>query len=123
MQIRKFTVPFAEILPKDASELEFGPGDYLVVRPIFSRPAADIRGLASRLSELDDKVADADADALSLELLETCVLEWHLEGEEGPIPMPRTAAALNALPATLRGALLPFLTTYRGKGPNPTTAG
>ena len=53
--------------------------------------------------------------------MEQCVLEWHLDGPDGAIPVPKTAAALNALPAVLRGSLFPFLTSYRGKGPNPTT--
>jgi len=119
MEIRHFTVPFGRIL-EDSPELNFGPDDYCVIRPIFSRPATDIRSLAGRIGEVTDETDDSVVDRLIIDLLDQCILTWSLTGPDGPIAKPATPDALNALPGVLRGALFSFLTSYRGEGPNPT---
>lgn len=123
MQLKTFTVPFSEIVPADALELAFDESDFVVIRPIYGQPVADIRGLQERLTKLTAESTDDEADQLILDLLKTAIVGWNLAGPTGPIPMPTSSAELNALPSALRGALFPFLTSYRGKGPNPTTAG
>ena len=120
MQIKTFTVPFSEIVPAEAFELEFSESDQIVVRPIFGQAVSEIRDLQERLAKVTEATSEADADALVLELIERSVVRWHLDGPDGPIDKPTTAAALNALPGALRGALFPFLITFRGRGPNPT---
>jgi len=120
MEIRNFTVPFGKIVG-DTPELSFGPDDYCVVRPLFSRPASDVRALGSRVGAMDDSTEDEAVDQLILDLIDQCVIEWHLNGPAGPIAKPKTSKALNALPGVLRGALFTFLTSFRGEGANPTT--
>lgn len=136
MKLRTFTVPFATVAP-DATELEFGPNDVLTVRPLFSLPQGEIAALAERIRrieadaekaiELDegDPVrvkAEAASDLLVLDLIRTAVVSWSLTGpDDKPIDVPKTPADLDALPGGLAGRLYPFLSTYRGDGPNPTT--
>ena len=121
MQLRTFNVPFARILPPEAgAEISFSADDYLVVRPLFTLPTSDVRLLSTRLETLTPESPEADADTVVLDLLRSCVVEWHLSGETGSIPMPRTVVEFNALPAVLRGAFFGFLTAFRGDGPNPT---
>ena len=135
MRIRTFTVPFAKVAP-DATEIEFGPDDYLVVRPLFGLPREQQAAIWKRISEVET-LAEAAKDAppddgdrlateekgelLILDMLRTACTEWHLEGPDGPIPIPGTPEALNALPGGLAAGLYPFLTRYRGEDPNPTT--
>lgn len=128
MQIRTFTVPFAKVVGDEATELDFGPDDYLVVRPIFGLSKTDLESWQKRFAELQTAVdktptkAQATADQLALDLLNTFVLQWHLDGPDGPIAKPGTIAALNALPGALAGSLLAFLAGFRGEGANPTTS-
>ena len=136
MRIRTFRVPFARLVGEDATELEFGPEDYLVVRPIFGLPAAQVAELSNRMTSLgvDDKdgltddekaaraTADAqEADALLLDLMGSAIVEWHLTGPEGEdIPRPQTGDEVRKLPAGLAGAFFSFIATYRGDVENPT---
>jgi len=127
MRVRTFTVPFAKIVGEDAHELDFGPEDRLVVRPLFGLSKADIEAWAARIAEVEkagtDKAIGAEemADRLIIDLLSAAVIEWHLEGPEGPIGKPGTPEALNALPGAIAGSLYRFLTSYRGEAPgNPT---
>lgn len=124
MQIRSFRVPFDRVMAtSDApQELDFGPGDYLVVRPLFSQPTSIVREIRDRVAAITTDSADADADALTLTLLGRCVAEWHLDGPDGPIALPASVEALNELPSSLRGGLFGFLIGYRGDGPDPTPA-
>lgn len=128
MRVRTFTVPFAKIVGEDAHELEFGPDDYLVIRPLFGLSKTEIEAWAERIGEVEklgtDPEAIAAADQLILDLLGAAVLTWHLDGPDGPIEKPGTPEALNALPGALAGSLYRFLTTYRGEATaNPTTRG
>jgi hypothetical protein len=123
MKLRTFTVPFAEIVAADALELEFSDSDYLVIRPVFGQPVGLIRPLQDRLRGLSETASEDDADLLALEFLERAVVEWHLEGPDGPIARPRTVTELDALPGAIRGALLSFLMSFRGRSPDPTSAG
>ena len=127
MRVRTFTVPFAEIVGEDAHELDFGPEDRVVVRPLFGLSKAAIEAWAARIAEVEkagtDKTEGAEemADRLIIDLLSEGVIEWHLEGPEGPIGKPGTPEALNALPGAIAGSLYRFLTSYRGEAPgNPT---
>ena len=147
MRVRTFTVPFAKIVGEDAHELDFGPEDRVVVRPLFGLSKAAIEAWAARIaevekagtraaalkasedSEVDDEtslvkaVKDAEemADRLIIDLLSEGVIEWHLEGPDGPIGKPGTPEALNALPAAIARSIFNFLTSYRGEAPgNPT---
>ena len=120
MRAKTFTVPFAKVVGDEATELEFGPDDYLVVRPIFSMPAADLRGWIERINDLDPESDASVGDQLVLDLMAETVLEWPLAGPDGEIPQPRTAAALLALPGAVAGSLFGFLSSYRGEGTNPT---
>ena len=134
MRVRTFTVPFAKVAA-EATELEFGPDDYLVVRPLFGLPREEQAAYAERIRAVEDaaeaakdlprsdktrKAAEDAADALIVDIIRTGCLEWHLDGPDGPIEMPGTPQALNALPGGLAAALYPFLTRYRGEDPNPT---
>lgn len=123
MQIRSFAVPFARVVEgTDSHELAFDEGDYLVVRPIFALPSRAIRDVRDRIAAMTETSTDAEADALTLDLIAHTVAEWHLAGPDGPIAKPATAADLNELPGVLRGALFGFLSSYRGEGPDPTPA-
>ena len=121
MRAKTFTVPFAEIVGDEAAELEFGPDDYLVVRPIFGMSAENLRGWIKRITSVDPDAPDDVGDQIVLDLLEATCQEWHLDGPDGPIPQPKTPKALLALPGALHGSLFRFLTSYRGGWPNPTT--
>ena len=139
MKARTFTVPFEKVVGDDATELEFGPDDYLVVRPIFSMSALDIRSTQTRIEAFEAKPAEAqkitdpkkrqaemdklntEAGELILSLMDLAVIDWKLEAESGPIDRPRTVEALDNLPGAIRGSLYSFLCNYRGEDPNPTT--
>jgi hypothetical protein len=152
MRVRTFTVPFSTVVGDDATELEFGPDDRLVVRPLFGLSASEAQEWAIRIVAVEDEgvatlrqedetaeayrarskseaykkklaAAEAEADKLILDLIAATVTEWHLAGPSGDIPMPRTPADLDALPAGLRVSLYPFLKEFRGKDANPTTNG
>ena len=135
MRIRTFTVPFAKVAP-DATEIEFGPDDYLVVRPLFGLPREQQAAFGDRIRRVTQMAeqaenlprsdpqrleAETEADLLILDVIRVGCIEWHLEGPDGPIPIPGTPEALNALPGGLAAGLYPFLTRYRGEDPNPTT--
>ena len=121
MRIRSFTVPFSRVLPEDAHELEFGPDDYMVVRPIFGLSAESLTELLERMNKA---ATEEDGDALYADVVAQTVLEWHLSDENGvAIPKPATRQDAKALPGALAGALYEFLTSYRGDGANPTTRG
>ena len=124
MRIRTFRVPFAKLVGEDATELEFGPEDFLVVRPIFGLPASQVAELSKRMTALGvDEVADeAKADVLLLDLMDSAIVEWHLTGPDGEdIPRPKTGEAVRELPAGLAGAFFAFIATFRGDAANPTT--
>lgn len=130
MRVRTFVVPFAKIVGDDAHELEFGPDDHVVVRPLFGLSKAEIETWRDRIAEVEKlgtakaPSAEAAADQLILDLLASSVIEWQLDGPDGPIPKPTTPAALNALPGAITGSVYRFLTTYRGEAAtNPTTRG
>ena len=138
MKARTFTVPFAKVVGDEATELEFGPDDYMVVRPIFSMSALDIRVTQNRIESFEAKPAEAlkiadprkraaemdrlntEAGELILSLMDLAVIDWRLESEAGPIERPRTVEALDSLPGAIRGGLYSFLCNYRGEEPNPT---
>ena len=120
MRIRTFRVPFARLVGEDATELEFGPEDYLVVRPIFGLPAEQVAGLSNRMTSLTEG-DEAAADVLLLDLMGSAIVEWHLTGPEGEdIPRPQTGDEVRKLPAGLAGAFFSFIATYRGDVENPT---
>ena len=120
MRIRSFTVPFSRVLPEDAHELEFGPDDYMVVRPIFGLSAEALTELLERMNKAE---TEADGDALYADVVAQTVLEWKLDWDGKAIPLPATRKDAKALPGALAGALYEFLTSYRGDGENPTTRG
>lgn len=134
MRVRTFTVPFAKVA-SEATELEFGSDDYLVVRPLFGLPREEAAAIGDRIKQVEDlaegaqglpttdpvrQKADEASDELILDVIRTACVEWHLEGPDGPIEIPGTRKALNSLPGGLAAALYPFLTRYRGEDPNPT---
>lgn len=121
MQIKTFRIPFEEIVGPEATELAFGPRDYLVIRSLFALPVAQVRDFADRIGKVGEATTPEEADALVLDLLGLCVVEWHLDGPDGSIPMPATGEDLDALPGAVRSALFPFLAGFRGK-PDPTPA-
>lgn len=121
MRAKTFTVPFSKIVGEEATELEFGPDDYLVVRPIFSMSAEVLRGWIARINEIEPDAPQEVGDQIILDLLDVTCEKWSLTGSDGPIPQPKTQEALLALPGAIAGSLFGFLTTYRGEGPNPTT--
>ena len=120
MRAKTFTVPFARVVGDDATELEFGPDDYLVVRPIFAMSAEVLRGWVKRITDIESDAPEAVADQLILDLLDATCQEWHLTGPDGAILQPKTRAALLALPGAITGSLFGFLASYRGDGANPT---
>jgi hypothetical protein len=117
-------IPFHRAIP-DALELEFGPNDFLRVRPLRSFPKHITRDFFDRLKDVDETSEEGQefAQQLVIDLLDLVVLEWSLEGPEGQIPMPRTPEALLALPDALSSGLFKFLIYYRGlnDAENPTT--
>ena len=129
MRVRTFTVPFAKIVGEDAHELDFGPEDRVVVRPLFGLSKTEIEAWQTRIAEVDELVkneapgAAEVADRLIIDFIAASVIEWHLDGPDGPIEMPGTPEALNALPGAIAGSLFRFLSNYRGEGGNPTTRG
>ena len=129
MRVRTFVVPFSKIVGEDAHELDFGPDDDVIVRPLFGLSKAEIEEWGARITDVqklgEEKAdtAEAAADQLILDLLAASVTEWVLDGPEGAIAKPTTPAALNALPGAIAGSLFRFLTTYRGEAANPTTGG
>jgi hypothetical protein len=121
MRVRTFRVPFGRIAP-EAHELEWGPEDYVVIRPLLSKSPGELAAMHGRLDEAS-KGAEGQREKLLLEVLRDAVIEWSLTGEDGkPIPMPTKWAEVDSLPSGLAGALFEFLFTYRGEGPDPTTA-
>lgn len=135
MKIRTFRVPFAEIAA-EATELEFGPDDYLVVRPLFALPREESAALAERIRAVESQAEDAKdlprtdkrrlaaetaADLLVVDVIAQACVEWHLAGPDSDIPIPGTPQALGNLPSGLASAIYPFLMRYRGAAPNPTT--
>ena len=124
MRARTFRVPFSRVAP-DATELEWGPDDYLVIRPLLAKSPGELAGIRTRLSETAGvKAKEAERQALLLDVLADVVVEWSLRGPEGEtITMPTTWAEVDALPTGLGGALFDFIWTYRGEGPDPTPAG
>ena len=121
MRIRTFRVPFSRIV-SDAPELEFGPEDYVVLRPVFGQPADVLTEFLERLNGLRSEGDRSDGDRFALDLYERTIVDWHLADEAGePIPQPRTAPELYRLPAQVSGGLTTFLMGFRGEGPDPTT--
>jgi hypothetical protein len=128
MRVRTFVVPFDKIVGEDAHELDFGPDDHVVVRPLFGLSKAEIEAWATRIADVeelgkgeDKPAAEAAADQLVLDLLNAAILEWNLDGPDGAIPKPTTPEGLNDLPGAIAGSLYRFLTTYRGEAAgNPT---
>ena len=123
MRVRTTRVSFAEVVGPEATEVEFDPAtDYLVLRSLYAYPTGQIRDFVGRLGTLTTESTEQEAADLTIELLGRTVAEWHLLGEDGkPIPQPATRADLEALPGAVRGALFPFLATFRGR-PDPTPA-
>lgn len=136
MKLRTFTVPFARVVGDEATELEFGPDDFIIVRPLFGLPRDEITAWSRRIESVekaakeavdlppDDpvrKAAEALSDTLILDVIRGAVQTWSLTGPDGtPIEMPKSPSDLEALPGGLAAALYPFLSTYRGEA-NPTT--
>ena len=121
MRVRSFRVPFSRVVPDDAHELEFGPDDYLVIRPLFGMPAARLQEYVVRIGELGEGTDQALIDRLVLDMLTEACQEWSLTGEDGQaISKPVTGEELRALPGALAGNLFAFLSTYRGDAVNPT---
>ena len=131
MRVRTFVVPFSKIVGEDAHELDFGPDDHVIVRPLFGLSKAELEEWGERIKVVetlgnaeDKKAAEAAADQLILDLLAVAVTEWVLEGPDGAIAKPTTPEAFKALPGAITGSLYRFLTTYRGEAAtNPTTRG
>jgi hypothetical protein len=137
VKARSFKVPFSKVVGDDATEVEYGPDDCMVVRPLFGLPSgraqewarriAGVRRDAREAAASDDEAAKEAAgdavDQLVLDLVAEQVDDWRLVGPDGPLLKPATPADLGALPFALRGALFGFFENYRGDGPNPTTGG
>lgn len=121
MRARTFRVPFSRVAP-DAVELEWGPDDYVVVRPLATKSPGELAAIHARLGETADK-PEEERQAFLLDVLREVVIEWHLSTDDGLVPMPVTWADIDALPSGLGAALFDFMWTYRGDGPDPTTAG
>jgi len=122
VRARTFRVPFAKVAP-EALELEWGPDDYLVIRPLLAKSPGELAGIRTRMSETAEG-NEADRQALLLDVLSDVIVEWSLRGPDGEtIPLPTTWAEVDALPSGLGSALFDFIWTYRGDGPDPTPAG
>ena len=127
MRARTFRVPFSRVAP-EAVELEWGPDDYVVIRPLLTRSAADAFALQAKFDKVSGMTGQKGEDArraLILEVIDELVVEWSLtDGEGRTIPKPATAEAFLALPSGLAGALFGFLMSFRGdEDGHPTTAG
>ena len=122
MRVRTFRVGFEQVAP-DATELEFGPDDYLVVRPLFALSGAAYLEFSERLKAIEDKPPEEHRVFVAW-VLEQTVQEWHLTDYDGQaILQPKTPDELMALPAGLNpNTLFAFLLGFRGDGANPTTA-
>jgi hypothetical protein len=119
MRARTFRVPFSRVAP-DAVELEWGPDDYMVVRPLLTRSAAEAIALQAKLDSVSALPRDAAGQkagrALILEVIGESVTEWSLTDADGrAIPLPRTDAEYLALPSGLVQAIFGFLMSYRGE--------
>lgn len=138
MRIRSFRVPFSRVVPDDATEVEYGPDDAMTVRPIFGLPAGEAQAWAARIDTVrrgaieaqasgEDKAIEAAGDVLDqlvIDLIEKLVVDWRLENADGSlIGKPTAPDDLAALPLALRQHLFPFLQSYRGDAPDPTTSG
>lgn len=122
MRIRTFRVPFSRVAP-EAHELEWGPEDYVVIRPLLSKSPGDLAIMHGRL-DAAAKGKEKSREEVLLDILGECIVEWSLTDASGAsIPMPRTWAEVDALPSGLASALFDFIFSYRGDGPDPTTAG
>ena len=117
MRARTFRVPFSRVAP-DAVELEWGPDDYVVIRPLLTRSAADAFALQARfdkVASMTGEKGEAARRALIIEVIDELVVEWSLtDGEGRTIPKPATAEAFLALPSGLAGSLFGFLMSFRG---------
>lgn len=123
MRARTFRVPFSRVAP-DLQYLEWGPEDYIVVRPLFTKSPGELAVIQARaVAAAEEGEGSSAQQSLALEVLRELVLEWHLATDDGPVPMPTTWADVDALPSGLGAALFEFMWTYRGDGPDPTTAG
>lgn len=123
MRARTFRVPFSRVAP-EAFELEWGPEDYVVVRPLLTKSPGELAAIHARLAEAaKGKAGEAERQTLLLSVLADVIVEWHLDSDAGPVPMPTTWAEVDALPSGLGAAIFDFMWTYRGDGPDPTTAG
>lgn len=123
MRARTFRVPFSRVAP-DAVELEWGPDDYVVVRPLLTKSPGELAAIHARLDTVPKgKDGEGERQAFLLDVLREVVVEWHLDSDAGPVPLPSTWADIDALPSGLGAALFDFVWTYRGDGPDPTTAG
>ena len=121
MEIRTYTVPFSEIVGPEATEVTFGPDDYVQLRSLWAYPASEVSDILRRQQTLTEDSPDSDAEAILEELLRRCVVGWSLNGPDGPIPKPTNTAEVDRLPTALALRLVPFLATFRGK-PDPTPA-
>lgn len=121
MEIRTYTIPFAEIVGPDATEVVFGPDDYLQLRSLWAYPANEVSDIIRRQQALTVESPDEDAEAILKELLTRCVVGWNLNGPDGPIPKPTNTAEVDRLPTALALRLVPYLATFRGR-PDPTPA-
>jgi hypothetical protein len=126
MRARTFRVPFARVAP-EATELEWGPDDYIVVRPLLTRSAADAFAIQTSLAEVEKLTGTKGEDArraFIVHIIDELIVEWSLtDGEGRSIPKPTTAEAFLALPSGLAGSLFGFLMGYRGdETANPTIA-
>lgn len=129
MQARTFTLPFSKL--GDFPELEFGDDETFTIRPLLSFDTKTVNDYLRRVSDLqeraetsdDPSALDDEAAGFICDLVAQCITGWTLRDDKGGVvPIPKTPAQLNKLPAALRGSFLNFLTTYRGDAPNPTTA-
>ena len=126
MRARTFRVPFSEVAP-EATELEWGESDYIVVRPLLTRSASDAFAIQARLTEVETLTGKKGEDArraFIVSIIDELIVEWSLtDGEGRSVPKPTTAEAFLALPSGLAAALFGFLMGYRGDGTaHPTTA-
>jgi hypothetical protein len=121
MRTRTFRVPFSRVAP-EAHELEWGPEDFIVIRPLLAKSPGELAAMHGKLDEAS-KGTEGTREAILLEILRDAVVQWSLTGEDGEaIPMPKTWAEVDTLPSGLASALFEFLFTFRGDGPDPTTA-
>jgi hypothetical protein len=126
MRARTFRVPFSQVAP-EATELEWGPDDYIVVRPLLTRSASDAFAISARLAETETmtgKKGEEARRAFIVSIIDELIVEWSLtDGEGRTVPKPTTAEAFLALPSGLAASLFGFLMGYRGdEAANPTTA-